>query len=122
MTLKEQLNKSLLSIEEKIGRAENASNKALELIKSFSAKEIINDELVRTFALKRRGLEDLNTKLLSLVSLTKAIKNHIEIISMKEASIKRALEILEKHEDRYINFTAEIQAISIFLENRLKEL
>lgn len=121
MTLKKLLNDKLLFVSKKIERADSAFHKVYKFIQNFVVSESLNNELIRVFALKKIILEDLHKKLNHLKLETKAIENHQEIISAKDYSLQKALEILEKHDNKYSDLIAELQAILVFLGHRIKE-
>lgn len=121
MKLKNQLEKKLSLINEKIKSSEEAYSKAYKLINSFFTSELIDNELTRTFALKKAALTNIYKELSLLVIKSKAIEKHKEAILLNEVTTKKGLEVLETHENRYSIFIADIHALTIFLENSLKK-
>lgn len=121
MNLKNQLSEKLLLIKEKAVKSEEAYKYCFLLIKSFFAQESIDNQLNRTFALRKSELEDTYKKLCRLLEYYKTFENHKEIILFKETTIKNALDLLSELSDNFSNIIAEIQGLTIFLENRLKD-
>src|SRR3989338_5921824 len=98
MTLKNQLKDSLLKVSEKVKLAQEEINKTFTFINSFFINEYISSELNRLFAQKRVQLEKLQEVLKIYSVQYKTIANYTEIIQYKkEESIKKAIEILDKH-------------------------
>lgn len=121
MSLENQLNQKFFLIEEKINAAEEAYKKSHNLIETFLISESIDDELNRLVAVKKVELGNMYKELGILGSLSKAVKRHREIVLSKELTTQKALEVLEAHSDRYSSFIAGINALTVFLELRLKE-
>ncbi len=121
MSLENQLNQKFSLIEKKINTAEEAYKEFYTLIEAFLISESLDNELNRLVALKKVELGNMYKELSLLISLSKAVKQHREIILSKESTTQKALEVLETHNDRYSSFIADIKALAIFLELRLKE-
>ena len=120
MKSENQLNQKISLIEERINTAEEAYANTHNLIETFLISESIDDELNRLVALKKIELGNMHKELSILISLSKAVKQHKEVLLLKESTTKKALEVLETHNDRYSSFIAGIKALAVFLENRLK--
>jgi len=121
MSLKNQLKEKLLLTKEIANTSELAYKYCFDLIKSYFIKEIIDNELNRTFALKKIALEENGKTLLTLLNYYKLFEEHIDIISSKEKTTQNALVLVDELIEKFRTVTIELQTLAIFLENKLKE-
>lgn len=121
MTLQSQFNNKLLLLISNAERTQQAYLKTLELIKSFFISESIDSELNRFFALKKNELNEFYIKFQKLVKQIEVIEKHKDIIISTENRNEKALKILDQYADSNSELFSEIQAIFIYLENKLKE-
>ena len=120
MSLRSQLEERLLLTKETANKSELAYKYCFNLIKSHFIKELLDDELNRTFALKKASLEDNGKVLLELLNYYKLFEDHKEIILSKETITQNALILLDELIEKFKNMIAEIQGLTIYLENKLK--
>ena len=120
MSLRSQLEERLLLTKETANKSELAYKYCFNLIKSHFIKELLDDELNRTFALKKASLEDNGKVLLELLNYYKLFEDHKEIILSKETITQNALILLDELIEKFKNIIAEIQGLTIYLENKLK--
>ena len=122
MNLKNQLENRLQDIKQKLLRAKEVYDFCSTLIRSFFARELIDNEINRLFALKKIELEEKTyNELYKLSSYYKTFEEHKEIILSKETIIRKSLELLDELGEKFIFLTAELKALSVYLENRLKQ-
>jgi len=121
MTLKNQLSDKLKFIDDKFSKVKSAYDFTFQLVRNFLTIESVNDDLNRLFALKKSYLEKVEQQIELLVAKYSTIKKHKEIIPSNELSLQNILNILDEYADELSNIISDLQAISIILENRLKE-
>ena len=121
MTLENQLSNKLNLIKEKVNKAKSACNFTFELVKNYLIKESLNADLNRLFALKKAYLEKVKLQINLLEIKYKTIKRYKDIISTEASSLHDTLNVMDEYSDELSNIISELQAISIILENRLKE-
>lgn len=122
MSLRNQLEEKLLLVKEIANKSELAYKYCFNLIKSHFIKELLDNELNKTFALKKIALEDNGKMLLQLLGYYKLFKDHKEIILSKERITQNAMVLLDELIEKFKNLVAEIQGLTIYLENKLKEI
>ena len=116
MNLKSQLENKLQDIKQKLLRAQEVYDSCSTLIRLFFARELIDNEINRLFALKKIELEEkAYNELHKLSSYYKTFEDHKEII------IRKSLELLDELGEKFVFLTAELKALSVYLENRLKQ-
>ena len=122
MNLKSQLENKLQDIKQKLLRAQEVYDSCSTLIRLFFARELTDNEINRLFALKKIELEEKTyNELYKLSSYYKTFEEHKEIILSKETIIRKSLELLDELEEKFVFLTAELKALSVYLENRLKQ-
>ena len=120
MSLKNKFDKKLNSIKDYVERANEAFHSLKELLQQFISNETLDDEIIRVFALKENELPNIKSKLEELNTTYSTFQKHKDIICTKEEKISKAIILMEKLEDEFSIFIAEVRAIVIFLENRLR--
>ncbi len=121
MTLKNQLEEQLALVKEKAQTAKSAYKYCFEFIKSFFTKELIDDHLNRIFALKKIELENTFNRLDKLLKYLIVFEKHKEMILYKDITTSNAVNLLDELKDELNNIIAEVQGLTIFLEERLKQ-
>ena len=120
MSLKNNFENKLNSIKSHEGRANEAFLGLKKLSKDFVSQEILDEEIVRLFAIKENELPDIKSKLEKLTVTFSTFQKHKDIICSKEERIAKALMLMEKLEDEFSIFIAEVKAIILFLQSKLK--
>ena len=110
----------LSSIQSYAERANEACSRLEKLIRNFVSLEILDEETIRVFALKQNELLAIKTRLENLTIISAAFRKHRDMICIKEETMAKGLQLMDKVEDELSAFIAEVKATTIFLENKLK--
>lgn len=116
----DNFNSKLSSIKNYAERANEACCSLEKLLHSFVSLEILDEETIRVFALKQNELLAIKTRLNNLTVISTTFGRHRDIICIKEETLAKGLQLMDKVEDELSVFIAEVKATTIFLENKLK--
>ena len=119
MNLKNKFDNKLNSLKSYEGRANEAFLDLKRLLKNFVSQEMLDEDVIRLFAIKENELPDIKFKLEKLITTSYTFQKHRDIICSKEEKIAKALILMEKLEDESLVFIAEVKAIILFLQNKL---
>lgn len=118
MNLDQKFKESLVLIEDKINRASIELEEVHNVIRKLTAQELIDEDVVRSIAFKKRELLEIEQRLQLLIADYKVYKQHKEVISSKEKILKNALPLLIKLDDKLSFTIAEMKALAMFLKSR----
>ena len=117
MSLKNQFESKLKNLQVKLDKAMEAFKYTTELVSYEIRRLNKSDPRSNIFAKYSFTLENTLENINNLHAELNIFNQHRDIIVIKDSRIEKALELLDKNEEKISSVITSLQAIAIFLEN-----